>query len=330
VPAAWIGAAASLYGAANSTSGGGKTGTTGGAGNTMYTPTGLSGADAGWQGNQSTDQSQLNANGGLNNISDQGLYQSLQQANAINYQPYVQQQQQLGQSYGAAGQQLQQAGQQLYQTAFDPQQALYNRTQQQVGDQANAISSQYGLGQSGAGAGMAQQANENFNIDWQNQQLQRQTQGAQGLAALSQQGLQDQGQASQIPLTAQQYAAAQPGANASAYASGLATAMSPYQQQQNQAIPYMNYGSGAGANAYSNTLAGNQFAAQQQAGALKGLGNAVGGLNTANSSGQTPWSSLSSWFNSPSSLNSGNSYYGSDGSQYANNDLSGGSGGSGD
>lgn len=299
MPAAWVEGAAAIYGAYN-TATAKKPGSTGGAGANMYTPTGLGAADTSWQQNQATDQSQLGANGGLNNISDQGLYQSYQQANAINYQPYQQQQNQLGASYGQAGQQLQQAGQQMYQTAFDPQQALYNRTQQQVGDQANAISSMYGLGQSGAGAGMAQQANENFNIDWQNQQLQRQTQGAQGMAALSQAGLGDQAQASQIPLTAQQYIAAQPGANSSAYASGLATAMAPYQQQQNQAIPYMNYGSGAGANAYANTLQGNQFQAQQQAGALQGLGNAVGGLNTPNSSGQTPWSSLSSWFNSPS------------------------------
>jgi hypothetical protein len=69
------------------------------------------------------------------------------------------------------------AGASVLNTAFDPQSALYNRTQQQVTDQANAVNSQYGLGSSAAGAGVANQASENFNIDWQNQQLARQTQG---------------------------------------------------------------------------------------------------------------------------------------------------------
>jgi hypothetical protein len=74
------------------------------------------------------------------------------------------------------------AAQQVLNTGFDPQGALYNRTQQQVTDQQNALNSMYGLGSSAYGAGLAGQANENFNIDWQNQQLARQTQalGAYG------------------------------------------------------------------------------------------------------------------------------------------------------
>ena len=38
----------------------------------------------------------------------------------------------------------------------------------------------YGLGTSAAGAGLAGDASRNFNIDWQNQQLQRQDPGALG------------------------------------------------------------------------------------------------------------------------------------------------------
>jgi hypothetical protein len=68
---------------------------------------------------------------------------------------------------------------QVANTAFDPQSALYARTQQQVQDQANAINAMYGLSQSPYGAGVANQAMSNFNIDWQNQQLQRQLQGSQ-------------------------------------------------------------------------------------------------------------------------------------------------------
>ena len=61
-------------------------------------------------------------------------------------------------------------------TGFDPQQALYRRTLQQVGDQSNAVNSMYGLASSPYGAGLANQALSNFNIDWQNQQLARQQQ----------------------------------------------------------------------------------------------------------------------------------------------------------
>lgn len=73
---------------------------------------------------------------------------------------------------------------QILQTGFDPQQALYNRTQQQVQDQSNAINSMYGLGSSPAGAGLTQQALSNFNIDWQNQQLGRQAQAASAYGGL--------------------------------------------------------------------------------------------------------------------------------------------------
>ena len=65
---------------------------------------------------------------------------------------------------------------QVLQTGFDPQNALYNRTYQQTVDQSNAINSMYGLGSSPAGAGLTEQATNNFNIDWQNAQLQRQQQ----------------------------------------------------------------------------------------------------------------------------------------------------------
>ena len=72
----------------------------------------------------------------------------------------------LTQGMGAAGQVLN--------TGFDPQHDLYNRTAQQVGDRQNALNAMYGLGTSAAGAGLAGDVSRNFNVDWQNQQLQRQ------------------------------------------------------------------------------------------------------------------------------------------------------------
>lgn len=76
------------------------------------------------------------------------------------------------------------AANQILQTGFDPQNALYNRTAQQLTDQTNAVNSMYGLSSSPYGAGVAAHNLENFNIDWQNQQLQRQTQAAQGYTGL--------------------------------------------------------------------------------------------------------------------------------------------------
>lgn len=87
------------------------------------------------------------------------------------------------------------AGGQVLGTAFDPQSALYNQLQQQTVDQANAMNAMYGLSASPYGAGVANQALQNFNIAWQNQQLQREQQGIQaagqaytGASALGQTG----------------------------------------------------------------------------------------------------------------------------------------------
>lgn len=64
-------------------------------------------------------------------------------------------------------------------TAMDPQSQLYNQTKQNVLDQANVGNAQAGLSNSPYGAGVTNQANTNFNIDWQNNQLARQTAGLQ-------------------------------------------------------------------------------------------------------------------------------------------------------
>ena len=63
-------------------------------------------------------------------------------------------------------------------TAFDPEQTLYNRTLQQTTDQTRAGLEARGMDSTPYGAGIEGQALSNFNIDWQNQQLQRQATGA--------------------------------------------------------------------------------------------------------------------------------------------------------
>lgn len=74
---------------------------------------------------------------------------------------------------------------QVLNTGFDPQNALYNRTQQQLQDQVRVGEAQRGIAMSPYGSGLENQAMSNFNIDWQNNQLGRQTQalGAFGQAS---------------------------------------------------------------------------------------------------------------------------------------------------
>ncbi|HEX8838242.1 MAG TPA: hypothetical protein VF748_14970 [Candidatus Acidoferrum sp.] len=73
-------------------------------------------------------------------------------------------------------------------TSMDPQQALYNRTLQQTQDQSRAGLEARGLDMTPYGAGVEGQTLSNFNIDWQNQQLLRQIQGAQTAGGLLTQG----------------------------------------------------------------------------------------------------------------------------------------------
>lgn len=84
---------------------------------------------------------------------------------------------------------------QIEQTGMDPQQALYNRTLQQVQDQSNVNNAMAGVATTPYGAGLTNQATSNFNIDWQNQQLARETQAGQAASALDTTGTQLMNQA---------------------------------------------------------------------------------------------------------------------------------------
>ena len=68
----------------------------------------------------------------------------------------------------------------ILQAAFDPQNALYARNYQQVIDQQNAINAQNGVAGTPYGAGLTGQVGSNFNLDWQNNALNRMVTGAQG------------------------------------------------------------------------------------------------------------------------------------------------------
>ena len=91
-----------------------------------------------------------------------------------------------------------QAGASVLNTAFDPQQALYNQQYQQMLDQQNAMNAMNGVAGSPYAAGISGQAGTNFNIDWQNAQLNRQI---AGLGAYDQAAQTAAGDLSQLQTT---------------------------------------------------------------------------------------------------------------------------------
>lgn len=79
--------------------------------------------------------------------------------------------------------------QEILTMGFDPQQALYDRTLQQTQEQTRAGLEARGLDMSPVGAGIESDAAKNFNIDWQNNELNRAIQGLTGAeGALGSQG----------------------------------------------------------------------------------------------------------------------------------------------
>ncbi|KVE66984.1 hypothetical protein WI97_11200 [Burkholderia vietnamiensis] len=258
-------------------------GSGGGGGPSYYIPTGLNTADTTWQ----DLLSKLNSAYGANNatpIAQQSLWQGINanntygrgyQANAdaasgqyTNLSSLMNSQ--ANQNFNTQ-QQLLGAGQNLYSMGLDPQNALYNRTRQQVTDQSNAVNSMYGLGTSAAGAGLTDQALSNFNIDWQNNQLSRAMQGLQGYAGAAntagrfgELGTSQAGSvpgytllAGSTPYNVGQTIASTPGSLAGTYGSYLnSNVYGPAESLMGATIPYMNYGQGAQAIPYQSQAQG--------------------------------------------------------------------------
>lgn len=287
-----------------------------GGGSNYYTPTGLGGADTAWQ-QALAPQIGTYLGTNLGQYGQQSLGQGMQALG--QYGPGVQAaansaagtygglasylnnmaQQNIGRQNELYG-----AGQNVYQMGLDPQQALYNRTRQQVQEQTGATNAMYGLGSSAAGAGVANQALSNFNIDWQNQQLGRALQGLQGYTGAAQTGLgygqfgtqqaqQAPGYAllsGQLPYQVAQGLAAAPGQLAGEYGQFLnQNVYGPGQSIQNQIIPYMNYGRGAQQTPYTQQSQGagalGSLASQAlRTGAQQYFGPSAGGWGNALSS----------------------------------------------
>lgn len=203
------------------------------------------------------------------------------------------QQLQSSQNIAALGQLSNPAALQTLYTAFDPQQALYQQQYQQQLDQSNATNSMYGLGTSPYGAGVANQASTNFNIDWQNAQLARQIAAlgaydtnlsAAGGAATTASNLGAAGLNTQVTAAALPYnLATQQGMNSLAALGSQAQvtnqALSPTQQAIGDQGTYLGIGQTASQGAIQAAQANNQANAQAAAGFGQLFGDVLGMFN---------------------------------------------------
>lgn len=191
--------------------------------------------------------------------------------------------------------------------AFDPQNALYARTQQQVQEQTRAGNEARGLNSTPYGAGVENKSMGDFNIDWQNNQLQRMIGGGGAAGNLMNSGVNLSAMAPQLAYQAGQYpwqAFNTMGQNSMGNLDKLAQAGITAQQIPNQAISqWLGYiGAGNTANQVSNqnaAVAGqnNQLGFNQSQIIGNQLGQSVNSFNKNGGMG-----AVSNYFNgSPAS-----------------------------
>lgn len=180
---------------------------------------------------------------------------------------------------------------QILQTGFDPQSALYNRTRQQLTDQTNAQAAMSGLSGSPYAAGIANQASSNFNIDWQNAQLGRESTALQGYgsavgtagkAYTGAQGLADQGlntlqTTGQLPYQTFQGQGQNNLAALGSEASGITAAQQPTFNLDNNYNSYLQLGQSA----TSQALAGQQQGFNQGQTVGQNIGQGLSGLSSS-------------------------------------------------
>jgi hypothetical protein len=153
---------------------------------TSFAPTGMPGAEASWLGGISglggfntwdipgaTDITRglVSAPGAGDYMAGADVASGLGRAGALG-------------AFGAGGG-LMGLGGDIARTAFDPRQDLYNRLLQQTTDASRAGAAARGLAMTPYSAGLESQDIRNLNIDWQNQQLQRQIAGGQAAGGLT-------------------------------------------------------------------------------------------------------------------------------------------------
>jgi hypothetical protein len=180
----------------------------------------------------------------------------------------------------AAGKQFG-AGDAIRTQAFDPQNALYDRTYNRLSDQTGAGIANSGLANTPYGQSVRGNTLGNFNIDWQNQQLQRMMQGGQAAAGLDTSGISQMLQPTQArtqagisdigaglsamlnPATAASSAAA---SDLGAAGGGLTSALNAFLQPANAQNNALGVATGAASQGFggANTLLGQGSAGMNQ------------------------------------------------------------------
>ena len=296
-----------------------------GAGSNYYDPANMAAANSQWANQNTGSYNTYNQTSPEIAAASAQSFNNGQAANAAYGQAYQQGAGNAGQAYNGLGvnatnaanldftgaQGLMAAGQQTYQNALDPNQAQYNLSLNNLTQQTGATNSQYGLGSSGAGAGIQNQALSNFGINWNTQQLQNQIAGlgaygsaanqAAGLntnaAALGNTGAQSYLESGQVPYNTAQTIAGQPGQLGSQYATQLNTGVyNPASAQQSLDSNYLSQGNSAIQQSNSAVYGAGNTQANNYATAAS---NAIGGFGSQ-------------------SQNLG-SYFGGGGSTYGNN-----------
>jgi hypothetical protein len=230
---------------------------------------------------------------------------------------------------------LPQAGMSTYLNALDPQNALHDKLLSSVLEQSGAGQAQRGIQIGGQGQALSDEAGSNFEMNWANQLLGRQVQGLTALEQATNTGAQagtntlnaSSNMFGQVPgaLTGAATAPQAPASLQSQFLSSILQQLGgayqtygvgPYQQIQNQAIPFLNQGAGAGANA---------FAGANTAYNLNNLNSAYGTQALLGGAKQLQTSNLGNWLNNmggstnSSSTNYDSGYQGGGGTGWSGN-----------
>ena len=142
---------------------------------------------------------------------------------------------------------------------FDPQNANYNRLFQQNQDQQNATAAMNGVAGTPYAAGVANQGNTNFNLDWLNQALGRQATAAgtastlsgaannaySGASNLGQQAITTGAQAGALPSSTYEQQIQQQLQGLAGQDTATAGAAGIQDQALQQILSYLGYGTGA-------------------------------------------------------------------------------------
>jgi hypothetical protein len=176
---------------------------------------------------------------------------------------------------------------QIYQTGMDPQNQLFASTQRQVMDQSNAVNASHGLADTPYGAGIEGANLGNFDIAWQNNLLNRQTQAATAVDQIMQQYNTDATTAAQILKDYGQMNQAGIGLEAlgpqiqMSTAEGLqgleGTVLAQQQQQISDWLAYLSQGNQNQQSSVSTASSMNQANQAAQQSMMSGIGQ-IGGM----------------------------------------------------